>query len=67
MTRKLSRDQAVSPIIRGFMDVSIMGLPESINEEINRIEDLVAEQVNTVKTDLTKIRVYNTSPFPKKK
>jgi len=43
MTRKLSRDQAVSIIIRGFMDVGIMGLPESINEEVNRIVDLVAE------------------------
>ena len=43
MTRKLSRDQAVSTIIRGFMDVGIMGLPESLNTEVNRIVDLVAE------------------------
>jgi Fe-S cluster assembly scaffold protein SufB len=43
MTRRLSRDQAVSIIIRGFMDASIMGLPESLTEEINRIIDLVAE------------------------
>jgi len=43
MTRKLSRDQAVSIIIRGFMDVGIMGLPPAINEEVNRIVDLVAE------------------------
>lgn len=43
MTRKLSRDQAVSLIIRGFMDVGIMGLPPSMNEEVDRIVDLVAE------------------------
>ncbi len=43
MTRKLSRDQSVSIIIRGFMNVGIMGLPESISAEINRIIDTVAE------------------------
>jgi Fe-S cluster assembly scaffold protein SufB len=43
MTRKLSRDQAVSMIIRGFIDVGIIGLPPSINDEVNRIVDLVAE------------------------
>jgi len=37
MTRKLSRDQAVSLIIRGFMDVSILGLPEALNAEIKNI------------------------------
>ena len=31
MTRKLSRDQAVSLIIRGFMDVGILGLPDVLN------------------------------------
>jgi Fe-S cluster assembly scaffold protein SufB len=39
MTRKLSRDQAVSLIIRGFMDVSILGLPDSLNSEIKAIID----------------------------
>ena len=43
MTRKLSRDQAVSLIIRGFMNVGIMGLPDNISSEINKILDLVAE------------------------
>ncbi len=37
MTRRLSRDQAVSLIIRGFMDVSILGLPEALNTEIKGI------------------------------
>jgi Fe-S cluster assembly scaffold protein SufB len=37
MTRKLSRDQAVSLIIRGFMDVSILGLPDALNAEIKSI------------------------------
>ncbi len=39
MTRKLSRDQAVSLIIRGFMDVGILGLPEALNKEIKTIID----------------------------
>jgi uncharacterized protein len=37
MTRKISREQAVSLIIRGFMDVSILGLPDALNEEIKAI------------------------------
>jgi Fe-S cluster assembly scaffold protein SufB len=43
MTRKLSRDQAISIIIRGFMDTSIMGLPQSLTEEVNQMIDLVAK------------------------
>jgi Fe-S cluster assembly scaffold protein SufB len=37
MTRRLSRDQAVSLIIRGFMDVGILGLPDALNAEIRNI------------------------------
>ena len=37
MTRKISREQAVSLIIRGFMDVSILGLPDALNSEIKTI------------------------------
>jgi Fe-S cluster assembly scaffold protein SufB len=43
MTRKLSRDQAVSLIIRGFMDVSILGLPDMLNREIKSIIDASAK------------------------
>jgi Fe-S cluster assembly scaffold protein SufB len=43
MTRKLSRDQAVSLIIRGFMDVGILGLPEALNAEIKGIIDASTE------------------------
>lgn len=43
MTRKLTEDEATSTIIRGFMDASIMGLPQGLTEEINRIIDLTAE------------------------
>jgi Fe-S cluster assembly protein SufB len=39
MTRRLTREQAVSLIIRGFMDVSILGLPEGLNKEIKSIID----------------------------
>jgi Fe-S cluster assembly protein SufB len=42
MTRKLSREQAVSLIIRGFMDVSILGLPDSLKSEIKSIINLSA-------------------------
>ena len=43
MTRKLSRDQAISLIIRGFMDVSILGLPDALNAEIRKIVEASAE------------------------
>jgi len=43
MTRKLSRDHAVSLIIRGFMDVSILGLPDALNAEIKKIVEASAE------------------------
>jgi Fe-S cluster assembly scaffold protein SufB len=43
MTRKLSRDEAVSLIIRGFMDVGILGLPDTLNAEIKRIVEASAE------------------------
>jgi Fe-S cluster assembly scaffold protein SufB len=43
MTRKLSRDQAISLIIRGFMDVSILGLPDALNAEIKKIVEASAE------------------------
>ncbi|MFW6110578.1 MAG: SufD family Fe-S cluster assembly protein [Thermoproteota archaeon] len=43
MTRGLTRDQAASLIIRGFMDVGIMGLPKSISHEIDQIVDMVTE------------------------
>ncbi|MCX8177272.1 MAG: SufD family Fe-S cluster assembly protein [Candidatus Bathyarchaeota archaeon] len=43
MTRKLSREQAVSLIIRGFMDVGILGLPAALNAEIKNIIDASTE------------------------
>jgi len=43
MTRRLSRDEAISMIIRGFMDVGIMGLPKSVTEEVTQMIDLVAK------------------------
>jgi len=43
MTRKLTEEEAVSMIIRGFMDTSIMGLTKDLNEEINQIIDLTVK------------------------
>ncbi len=42
MTRKISREQAVSLIIRGFMDVGILGLPDALNKEIKGIVESAA-------------------------
>ncbi len=43
MTRRLSRDEATSLIIRGFMDVGILGLPEALSMEIKKIVDASTE------------------------
>ena len=37
MTRGLSEDEATSAIIRGFMDTSILGLPQDLADEVNHI------------------------------
>ena len=41
MSRGLTEEQAISMIIRGFMDVSIFGLPEALNNQIKKIMDSV--------------------------
>ena len=41
MTRRLSYDKAISTIIRGFMDIGIMGLPKPLIEEVNKIVDII--------------------------
>ncbi|WP_456327039.1 SufB/SufD family protein [Archaeoglobus sp.] len=41
MTRGLSRDEAISLIIRGFMDIDIKGLPEVLKKEIDKAIELV--------------------------
>ncbi|MHA1403033.1 MAG: SufB/SufD family protein [Candidatus Helarchaeota archaeon] len=43
MSRRLSRDEAVSLIIRGFLNVGILGLPQELNAEIQKIVDTVIE------------------------
>ena len=42
MSGKLSRSQVISSIIRGFMDILIMGLQKSLAEDVNQMVDLVA-------------------------
>ncbi len=42
MSRRLSRDAAVGVLVRGFMDVGVMGLSDAVREEIESIVDLVA-------------------------
>ncbi len=41
MTRGLSRDEAISLLIRGFMEIEIKGLPEILKREIDRAIELV--------------------------
>jgi Fe-S cluster assembly protein SufB len=37
MTRGLSESDAIAAIIRGFMDISILGLPVEINNDVSKI------------------------------
>jgi Fe-S cluster assembly scaffold protein SufB len=41
MTRGLSRDEAISLIIRGFMEIEIKGVPEVLKREIDKAVELV--------------------------
>ena len=43
MTRGLSRDEAISLIIRGFMEIEIKGVPEVLKREIDKAVELVEE------------------------
>lgn len=43
MSRGLTRDEATSVIVRGFMDTSIMGLPEALDEEIKAMVEKIAK------------------------
>jgi Fe-S cluster assembly scaffold protein SufB len=43
MTRRMTHDQAVSTIIRGFMDVNILGLPTDLSQEVSHLMDLATE------------------------
>jgi hypothetical protein len=40
MARGLTKDQATGVIVRGFLDVEIKGLPESLRDELRRIMQL---------------------------
>jgi uncharacterized protein len=39
MSRGLSKDEATSAIVRGFLDVSILGLPKNLQEDVDKIVD----------------------------
>ncbi len=45
MARGLSRDEATSAIIRGFLDVEIKGLPEFLKREIEKAVEMVGEDL----------------------
>lgn len=44
MARGFSRSEAEALIVRGFMDISIFGLPRELESEIRRIIDITAER-----------------------
>jgi Fe-S cluster assembly scaffold protein SufB len=44
MSRGLSEAEAEALIVRGFMDVSIFGLPRELEDDIQRIIDITAER-----------------------
>lgn len=37
--RGMSRERAQSVIVRGFMDIDILGLPDALKQEMNRLEE----------------------------
>ncbi len=43
MSRGLSRDEAISTIVRGFMDTSILGLPRSLQKQVRWLTERVTE------------------------
>jgi uncharacterized protein len=43
MSRGLDRDEATSLIVRGFLDVSILGLPKALRGEVDKIVDQLVE------------------------
>jgi len=43
MTRRMSEEDAISMIIRGFMDVGILGLPPQLEKEVDKVIDLTAD------------------------
>jgi Fe-S cluster assembly scaffold protein SufB len=42
MARGFTEDEATALIVRGFMDVSIFGLPKNLENEIRRMVDITA-------------------------
>lgn len=45
MSRGLSRDEATTAIIRGFMDIEIKGLPDFLKKEIDKAVSMVEEEI----------------------
>ncbi len=45
MSRGLSRDEAVSAIVRGFMEIEVKGIPEVLKKEIDRAISLVEKEL----------------------
>jgi hypothetical protein len=44
MARGFSREEATSLIVRGFMDVGILGLPKILEDEMKRLVETTASQ-----------------------
>jgi hypothetical protein len=43
MSRKMEEDEAIGALVRGFLDMEIVGLPESVQKGIDNIAEIVVE------------------------
>jgi hypothetical protein len=43
MSRKMEEDEAIGALVRGFLDIEIAGLPESVQKGIDDIAEIVVE------------------------
>jgi hypothetical protein len=45
MSRKMSEDEAVGALIRGFIDLEMKGIPEKINNNIDYLSQITVEAI----------------------
>jgi Fe-S cluster assembly scaffold protein SufB len=43
MSRKMGEDEAISALVRGFLDIEILGLPESVRKGIDKVAEIVVD------------------------
>jgi len=43
MSRKMEKDEAIGALVRGFLDIEIVGLPESVRKGIDKVAEIVVD------------------------